>query len=343
MSLPAELLRRLPKAELHVHLDGCVRPGTMLELAAAQGVALPSDDPDTLADYMLVRDARSLEEYLDRYQVTLAVMQTPEALERIAREFVVDSAADGVRYVEVRYCPALHTPAMSPADAVEAPLAGLRAGEAEVPAPIDARLIVCGLRTLAPAISRQMAELAVRYRERGVVAFDLAGAEGGHPAREHAEAFAIARAGGLALTCHAGEGAGAESIREALDRCHAARIGHGVRLREDPALFARVRDAGIPLEMCPTSNVHTRTVEDLASHPFREYFDAGIVVTLNTDSRLMDRLTLSEEYRRVCDQFAFTRDELARLILHGFEQAFLPAAERDALVAEVRQSLRAAA
>lgn len=342
MTIPAGLLRRLPKAELHVHLDGCLRPATMLALADEHGISLPADTPDALAEYMLVRDAQNLEQYLDRYQVTLAVMQTPAALERIAREFVVDSAADGVRYVEVRYCPALHTPALTPDEAVEAPLAGLRAGEAEAGG-ITARLIVCGLRTLPPSGSRDLAALAVRYRDRGVVAFDLAGAEGGHPAGEHAEAFAIAREGGLRLTCHAGEGAGAESIREALDRCHAQRIGHGVRLREDPALFERVRAAGIPLEMCPTSNVHTRTVPDLAAHPFRAYFDAGIVVTLNTDSRLMDRLTLSEEYRRVCDAFGFTREELDRLILNAFESAFLPAAEREALVAGVRRDLEAAA
>ena len=341
MTVGADLIRRLPKAELHVHLDGSLRPETMIELAAAHGVRLPTADPDALAEYMQVRDARNLEEYLGRYEVTLAVMQTPEALERIAYEFVVDAAADGVRYVEARYCPALHWPALSRAASVESPLAGLARGAAETGT--IARLIVCGLRTLPPAVSVELAELAVGYRDRGVVAFDLAGAEAGHPPEDHAAAFDVARAGGLALTCHAGEAAGPESIRAALDRCHAQRLGHGVRLREDAGLLERVRAAGIPLEMCPTSNVHTRTVADLAAHPIREYFDRGLVVTVNTDSRLIDRITLSEEVRRVCEQFAFTRDELNRLMLNAFECAFLESDAKAPLLADVRRALREAA
>lgn len=341
MTVDAELIRRLPKAELHVHLDGCLRPETMIELAAAAGVSLPAANPAALADFMQARDARNLEDYLGRYRVTLAVMQSPEALERIAYEFVIDSAADGVRYVEVRYCPALHWPAVSREASVEAPLAGLARGERETGT--IARVIVCALRTLDPTVSRELADLAVGYRGRGVVAFDLAGAEGGHPPGRHAEAFERARDGGLALTCHAGEGAGAASIREALDRCHAQRIGHGVRLREDPDLLERVRSARIPLEVCPTSNVHTRTVPELAAHPIREYFDRGLVVTVNTDSRLIDRITLSEEVRRVCRQFAFTRDELNRLLLNAFECAFLDPETRAPLVADVRRALREAA
>jgi len=338
VSLTQALIRRLPKAELHVHLDGCLRPETMIELAREQGVALPSDDPSRLADALFVRHAQSLDEYLERYRITVAVMQSKRALERIAYEFVLDVAADNVRYVEVRYCPALHTPALTLDEAVEAPLAGLARGAAETGTRTN--LIVCGLRTLPPAVSNDLAHLAVAYRDAGVAAFDLAGSEQGHPAVDHAAAFAHARAHGLACTCHAGEAEGSESIRQALHVCGAQRIGHGTRLLEDPRLEAEVIERGIPLEVCLTSNIHTHTVVDVARHPVRRYFDRGGVVTLNTDSRLMDRTTLSGEYWLAHRKLGFTREELERVILNTFESAFLDRDDKAALIAEVRRELR---
>jgi len=337
MTVSLDLLRRLPKAELHVHLDGCLRPATLLELSRARSLDLPVDTADELAAYMLVRHAHSLEEYLERYDITVAVMQTVEAMERIAYEFVVDVARENVRYVEVRYCPALSTPALSLVEAIEAPLAGLKRGEAETGT--VARLIVCGLRTLDPKISLEIARAGADYRGDGVVAFDLAGAERGHPAGAHREAFAYAAAHGLAITCHAGEAAGAESIRDAIETCGAERIGHGVRLRDDPALEALVRDRGIALEMCLTSNAHTRTVPDVATHPMRRYFDEGIPVTVNTDGRLMDGITLSDELALAHRALGFSRPEIDRLILNACAHAFLPAAEREALVSRVRAEL----
>lgn len=309
----------------------------MLELAAAAGVTLPADTPDGLAQAMLVRHAKSLEEYLERYVHTLAVMQTPAALERIAYEFVQDVAKENVRYVEVRYCPALHTPAMSLTEAVEAPLAGLRRAEADTGC--RAALIVCGLRTLPPAVSDDLARVAVDYRQDGVVAFDLAGSERGHAARDHASAFRYAARHGLHCTCHAGEGDGPESVRQALGDCCAQRIGHGTRIFEDPALEARVAEQRIPLEVCLTSNLHTRTVPDLSIHPVRRYFDAGCVVTLNTDGRLMDGVTLTDEYWLAHTTLGFTRAEIDRLILNAFESAFLPPEDKAALVADVRREL----
>lgn len=338
MTLTRELVARLPKAELHVHLDGCIRPTTMLELAKAQHVRLPEDDAQSLARAMYVRDARSLEEYLERYQFTLAVMQTREAMERIAYEFAVDSAADSVRYVEVRYCPALHTPALTLAEAVEAPLSGLKRAEAETGT--MARLIICGLRTLSPKVSEDLARLSVDYRGDGVVAFDLAGAERGHPAEDHVKAFEHALGNGLACTCHAGEGDGPESIRQALHVCGAQRIGHGTHLFEDPALEEEVRDRGIPLEVCLTSNVHTRSVEVVSEHPMRRYLDRGCVVTLNTDSRLMDGITLSDEYWLAHTALGCDRAEIDRLIINSFESSFLPPSEKDALVSQIRRELQ---
>ncbi len=338
MTLSRDLVRRMPKAELHVHLDGCLRPQTMLDLARDQGVRLPAADVAGLADALFVRHAQSLEEYLERYTITVSVMQTPAALERIAYEFVQDAAADNIRYVEVRYCPALHNSGMPLTRAVEAPLAGFQRGQRETGTIV--RVIVCGLRTLAPAVSEDLARMAVDYRTDGVVAFDLAGSELGHPAADHVRAFEHARGHGLACTCHAGEGDGPDSIRQALHVCGAQRIGHGTRLFEDPELEAEVVSQGVPLEVCLTSNVHTHTVVDINDHPARRYLDRGGVVTLNTDSRLMDRTTLSEEYWLAHRSLGLSRAELETVILNGFRSAFLPEKEKAALVARVERELR---
>src|SRR5438034_3379528 len=201
--LTKDALRRWPKAELHVHLDGALRPATMLELARQQGIRLPADTPEALAKAMLVRDAKNLEEYLEKYQITLSVLQTAAALERVAYEFVIDKAAENVRYVEVRYSPLLHRPALTLAEAIEAPLAGIRRAMTETGTKVG--LIVCAMRTRPPAESLELARVAAEYRSAGVTAFDLAGAERGHPASAHRTAFEYAAAHGMACTCHAGE------------------------------------------------------------------------------------------------------------------------------------------
>jgi adenosine deaminase len=341
VTLTRDLIRRLPKAELHVHLDGCLRPRTMIELAREQGVSLPADEPDALRRYMQVTSARSLEEYLERYQVTVSVMQTPRALERVAYEFVHDVAQEQVRYVEVRYCPALHMPALTPAQSVESPLEGIRRASAETGVRVG--LIVCALRTLPPRVSEDLARLAVDYQASGVVAFDLAGAERGFPARKHARAFSYAAAHGLPCTCHAGEANGPDSIRQALEDCGARRIGHGTMLFQDRELERLVCGRHIPLEMCLTSNLHTGAVDDLARHPARRYFDLGGTVTLNTDGRLIDGTSLTDEYWAAHTRLGFTRGEIDQLILNGFRSAFLPDAEKAALVEQVQAELKALA
>ena len=337
--LSKEALRRWPKAELHVHLDGCVRPGTMLELAKAQRVRLPAETPEALAAALTVKGARSLEEYLTKYQYTLAVLQTTAALERVAYEFVLDVAAENVRYVEVRYSPLLHRPALTLVQAIEAPLRGIKRAEAETGTKVG--LIVCGIRTRPAAESLELARAAVDYRTAGLVAFDLAGAERGHPAREHRDAFAHAAQHGLACTCHAGEGDGAASIREALHVCGAQRIGHGTRLQEDPALLEEVVARRIPLEMCLTSNLHTHTVAAIAEHPFRGYLERGVQVSLNTDGRLMDGISLTDEYFLAHSTLGLTREQLARVVLNACESAFLPDYEKVALVSRVQSELEA--
>ncbi|HET7039935.1 MAG TPA: adenosine deaminase [Gemmatimonadales bacterium] len=341
MTVTREWLARLPKAELHTHLDGCLRPSTLLELADQAGVRPPGDTPDAVADALHVRHARNLDEYLERYVATVSVMRSPAALARIARELVEDAAAEGVRYLEARFCPALHGPEVALAEALEAVLDGLATGQRATGT--VARLIACGLRVLPPETSLAIARAATRYAGRGVVAFDLAGAEAGHPAGAHAEAFRVAREGGLHITCHAGEAAGPESIRAALDACGAERLGHGVRLREDPALEAEVADRGVPLEMCLTSNVHTRAVRRLEDHPARRYLHLGIPVTLNTDSRLMDRTTLTHELWMAHTTLGFTAEELVRVTRNGFAHAFLPDDERRRLLAAVGPALEGAA
>jgi len=332
------LLKRLPKAELHVHLDGSVRPDTLLELARAQGVALPADDVAGLARYMHVTDARNLVDYLARFEVTLSVMQTPEALERCTYELIADGAAENVRYMEIRYSPILCTRKGMPlTEAVEAPLRGLKRAEQEFG--VRAQLIICGIRNMSPEVSLELANLTVAYKGRGVVAFDLAGAEYNFPAKKHKEAFYTVIDHNMATTVHAGEAYGAESIAQALHYCHADRIGHGTRLYENPDLEQYVLDRRVPLEICITSNMQTHAVPSLESHPLRRYFDMGIVVCLNTDNRLMSATTVTEELWLAHRTLAFGRAEIDRMILYGFESAFLPFREREALVAKVTKEL----
>lgn len=332
--LPHALLRRIPKAELHCHLDGSVRATTLLELGEEYGVPMPATTPEALAHHMYVRDARHLEDYLTRFDTTLSVMQSAASLERISYELAEDAAADGVRYIEVRYAPVLNQQwGMSLDEAVDAPARGL--ARAFRDHGITGRLIICALRHLPPSVSLDLARLAVEWQGRGVVGFDLAGGEAAHPAAAHRLAFRHALDHGMCCTCHAGEGAGAESVREAVHVCGATRIGHGTRLIEDERLTDELGERGIVIEACLTSNVQTRAARDFASHPLRAYFDRGMRVTLNTDNRLMSGVTLTDEYAHAARELHFTFDELCRLARAGFEGAFLPDDEKRALLERV--------
>ena len=329
-----EALRRLPKTDLHVHLDGSVRPETLIELADEVGADLPTRDPAELADYMHVQDARDLVDYLSRFDITLSVMQTAGALERIAFELAEDAAAESVRYMEVRFSPVLNIQeGLTLTEAVAAPLRGLRRAEEQYD--IRTSIIICGIRNMSPNTSMDLADLTVDFKNRGVVAFDLAGAEYNNPAKMHREAFYRVGNANIAATIHAGEAYGPESIHQALHYCNANRIGHGTRLFEDPDLMQYVNDFRIPLEICITSNVQTRAVESFDDHPVRLYYDEGMVVTLNTDNRLMSGTTVTEEYWRAHEHLDFTWDELCQVALFGFESGFLSYKEKQALVAEM--------
>ncbi len=339
--LTRELIGRLPKAELHVHLDGSLRPTTMLDLARAAGVSLPERDPERLRRYMRVDHARDLEDFLARFQVTIALLQSAEAIERVAYEMVADAAADRVRYLEVRYCPWLSTrDGMTLAEVLAAEHRGLARGERDFG--VHTGIINCALRQDPPERAVELAAVSVASKELGVVAFDLAGGEAGRPPGRHAEAFDIAARGLLGITVHAGEAAGPESIAEAIHRCHAMRLGHGTRLLEDPALQAYVRDRQIGVEINITSNVQTRAVPDAARHPVRGYLDAGLNVTLCTDSWLMCGVTLTDEYWLAHTALGCTRQDIERMILNGFASGFLPWPRKQELLASVRAELEAA-
>lgn len=334
-----ELLRALPKTDLHCHLDGSLRLATVLELAERQGVKLPAETPEGLAKAIHMGEVcASLEEYLAAFDVTLSVLQTEEALFRAAHELALDCAAENVRYLEVRYSPVLHTRrGLKPTVILDAVLDGLRHAKRE--SGIDSNVIVCGIRHMDPLTSVRLAELAVAYKGKGVVGFDLAGAEEGHPARRHHAAIQLILDNNVNVTIHAGEAYGPESIAQAVHYCGSHRIGHGVRLRENGDLLNYVNDHRIPLEMCPSSNVQTRSVPDYASHPLRFYLDFGLRVTVNTDNRLVTDTTCTKELLLVHEKMGLTLADICTLLVQGFKSAFLPFREKQDLLRRVNAEI----
>ncbi len=322
--LPLSFIEKLPKTDLHVHLDGSLRLSTILELAKQDGIELPSDTPDGLRRAMhLGENCGSLVEYLKAFDVTLRVMQTAESLTRIAYELGEDAAKENVRYMEVRYAPMLHTrKGLKLTQVIEAVLEGLRAAHMQFG--IESNIIICGIRNISVESSLEMAELAVAYKNRGVVAYDLAGAEYDHPAKHHKAAFQLVRDNNINCTIHAGEAYGPESIAQAIHICGAHRIGHGCRLREDGDLLHYINDHRIPLECCPSSNVQTGAIKDFRTHPIKLYADLGLRVTVNTDNRLVTDTTVSRELWLCHSELGFSLADIKQLILNGFKSSFLP-------------------
>jgi adenosine deaminase len=332
-------IRRAPKVLLHDHLDGGVRPGTVIELAAQIGyLALPATDATELAAWFRgAADSGSLERYLETFAHTLAVMQTPAGLTRVAQEAVADLADDGVVYAEIRWAPELHVDeGLSLEDVVDAVLAGFRAGEqaaAEKGQRIRVGAIVTAMRHAAR--SREIAELAVAYRDRGVVGFDIAGAEAGFPPTRHLDAFEFLRRENFHFTIHAGEAFGLPSIWEAIQWCGADRLGHGVRIVDDITaggalglLAQYVRDKRIPLEMCPSSNIQTGAATSIAEHPIGLLRKLQFRVTVNTDNRLMSGTSMTREMALLVDAFGYDWHDLQWFTINAMKSAFIPFDER---------------
>ncbi len=377
MSDTAIDIATLPKISLHDHLDGGLRPATILELAAEIGHTLPAQDAEALgAWFRESADSGSLERYLETFDHTIAVMQTREALIRVAREFVEDLAADGVVYGEVRWAPEQHVAGgLGLDEAVEAVQEGLEAGAAASIAAgrvIQVGQLITAMRHADRSL--EIAELAVRHRGRGAVGFDIAGAEIGFPAARFAEAFTYLASHQFPATVHAGEAAGIESIVDALVHGRALRLGHGVRIAEDieidysdsgssdsgsdagaadvgianlGSVASWVRDRGIPLELCPSSNLQTGAVEafgdDIESHPFDLLYQLGFKVTVNTDNRLMSGVTLTGEFELLVETFGYDLGDLLELTLNAVDATFLPLEDREALAEHVASSFDRAA
>lgn len=337
--VPFEVIRALPKTDLHVHLDGSLRLETILDIAKKEGTELPAADVAGLREAIgCGRHFGSLVEYLRGFDITLRVMQTEESLERIAFELAEDAHQENVRYMEVRYAPMLHTRrGLKLTRVVEAVLLGLR--RARETYGIKANVIVCGIRNISPESSYEMAELAVAYKGRGVVGFDLAGAEADFPAKHHRAAFQLVRDNNINCTIHAGEAYGPESIAQAIHVCGAHRIGHGCRLRENGDLLHYLNDHRIPLECCPSSNVQTGAVRDLRTHPLKLYFDLGLRVTINTDNRLITDTTVSKELYLVHSELGVPFSDIKSMIVAGFKSSFQPFHEKQALLRKVTQEL----
>ncbi|MFF0170853.1 adenosine deaminase [Streptomyces prasinus] len=342
--LDTDTLRRLPKAVLHDHLDGGLRPATVVELADTVGHTLPTTDPDELAAwYVEAAGSGDLVRYIATFEHTLAVMQTREGLLRTAEEYVLDLAADGVVYGEVRYAPELMTKGgLTLPEVVGAVQEGLAAGMAEASAagtPVRVGTLLCGMRMFDR--TREVADLVVAFRDAGVVGFDIAGAEDGFPAADHLDAFEHLRRESVPFTIHAGEADGLSSIHQAVQLCGAQRIGHGVRITEDIVdgklgrLAGWVRDRRIALEMCPTSNLQTGAAGSIATHPVTALKDLGFRVTLNTDNRLVSGTTMTREMSLLVEQAGWTVEDLRTVTVNAVKSAFLPFDERNALLRDV--------
>jgi adenosine deaminase len=347
MKFTREFIRRLPKVLLHDHLDGGLRPRTMIELARDMRYdRLPSTDPQELEDWFHRGASRgSLPLYLEGFAHTCGVMQTEEALERVAYESMEDMTDDGVVYVETRFAPVFHTArGLDHTRVIQSVLRGLERGRKDFG--VEFGLILCAMRNMDPGISQEIAELAADFRPHGVVGFDLAGEEGGFPPKKHVDAFHYIQRENFNITIHAGEAFGKESIWQAIQWCGAHRIGHATRLIEDMkikdgqvvsmgTLAQYVLDKRIPLEVCLTSNVQTGAVRSIEEHPFGIFYRYRYRVTLNTDNRLMSNITLTDEYQTAAEAFGLGLGDLEKLTINAMKSAFVPYRQRIAIIFDV--------
>ena len=329
----ASYFQAIPKAELHLHLDGSLRPRTVLELAKEGGVPLPTEDLNKLKAFLEATDSTSsLIEYISYFELPIAVLQSVPALERATYELCEDLNKDNVRYAEIRYGPWLHTrQGLSLTDVIQGVLNGWAAGRKAFG--LEGGVIVTALRDMPPAQNLALAQVAGQYVNSGVVGFDLAGDEAGHPPILHEDAFRMARSLGLDITIHAGEAAGPESIRQAISM-GARRLGHGVRAQEDAEVLATVREEGIQLDMAPTSNAQTKAVRRLEEHPLKRFYEQGIKVTISTDSRTVSDITLTQEFRTAVRVLGCSREQVWAMNLQALDGGFGDQATRGRLRSE---------
>ena len=333
-------IAQLPKAELHNHLDGSLRIDTILDLAKKNGIELPTLNREKLQK-LLINDenCQSLKEYFIPFDTTLSVLQSQESLERSTFELLEDVNNENVKYLEIRFSPMLHTQnGLSLDDIVNSVLRGKK--QAEDILGIKSGIIICGLRHILPAQNLELAKLAVRFKNKGVVAFDLAGEEFGRPALDHFDAFDYAFKHNIARTVHAGEADGAHSIKDAIYGLKANRIGHGTHLFQDNNLLKYIRDEQIPLEICLSSNLQTKAVVSLESHPIQDYFKQNVLITLNTDSYLISGTTLSKEYELAVKHYHFDKKDIEQITLNSFQSAFLPFDEKQDLIRSVKEEIK---
>jgi adenosine deaminase len=317
----AAYFHAIPKAELHLHLDGALRPQTVLELAKEGGVPLPTTDVEKLKDFLEATErTASLIEYIEFFQLPIAVLQSVPGLERATYELCEDLSTDNVRYAEIRYGPWLHTQkGLSLTDVIRAVLTGWAAGRKAFG--LEGGVIVTALRDMPPAQNLSLAQVAGRFVSDGVIGFDLAGDEAGHPPILHEDAFRMARALGLNLTIHAGEAAGPESVRQAISM-GARRLGHGVRAQEDAEVLATIREQGIQLDMAPTSNAQTKAVQRLQDHPLKRFYESGIKVTISTDSPTVSSVTMTHEFEIAVQVLGCSREQVWAMNLQALDGGF---------------------
>ncbi|WP_239613651.1 adenosine deaminase [Cohnella mopanensis] len=335
----SRLLSELPKVDLHVHLDGCIKPATLLKLAYRQGIPLPSYETIDLIPYVQVdEDCTNLTEYLTKFDFVLPFLQTKESLEQVAFEVVEQAAEHRIKYIEVRFAPQLHRDGgLSTADAIHHVIEGLKQGEARYG--VKARAIAICMRHHSEETNLEVIEASSHYIGHGLVAVDLAGDETNFPASRFRKVFSRAQELGIPATIHAGEAAGADNIEEAVLHLGARRIGHGVRLKENDDVMNMIKEHQIPLELCPTSNIQTKAVIGWEAYPIREYYDQGIMFTINTDNPGVSGTDITNEYRVIAEKFGFTLREITKLILNGVEASFLEPEEKHALKLDFEQIL----
>lgn len=365
-----QLIEKLPKTDLHCHLDGSIRLKTILSLAETYKIRLPADNEEDLRKCIVMKEGcSSLVDYLKVFDVTLLVLQTDEALERAAFELVEDAARENVRYLEIRFAPILHTNSLLPFEKIfESVIAGITRAEKRYK--IKAGLLICGMRNfpadsslmartlreklytyadkdLSKVLALQTAKVTTKLSQKypTIVGFDIAGPEEGYPAKDFYDAFQEIINGHLSITVHAGEAYGPESIEQAVKYCHAHRIGHGTRLIEAKddtklrTLYRYFKDKRIPMEICVTSNVQTGTVKSIAAHPLKSFLEDKLRCTICTDNRLVSETTVTDELWRIVDAFKLSPEDLYKLIVYGFESTFLPYEEKEAILKEVEPIL----